>query len=324
MTITDVHNHIVPPGVLELMSSKPDYDVSYNDGQWDWHVDHNVQMVPQLYDVDAKLASLDEKGIGAAVVSPPPFMFFYQTPATDAMEFCTAYNEGSVLFTEKSNGRLRWLANVPMHNPDDAVVAYRAAVADGARGVGLGTSIGGARMDEPQFERFWAVAAEVGMPVMFHPAFNEAHAALAPYYLQNVIGNPLETTITIERLICAGVLARHPNLRLVLLHGGGNFPYQMGRLRHARTVRPELADSPVDLDAVLQQLWFDSITHDKQALQYLGFRVGASHVVLGTDLPFDMGQVDPVGELRAAFSEESMTIIAEKNPEVLFGDPQTA
>jgi aminocarboxymuconate-semialdehyde decarboxylase len=183
------------------------------------------------------------------------------------------------------------------------------AAAAGAVGVHVGTSIAGRRLDEPEFDGFWAAAAAAGLPVEIHPDFTyDRHPALAPYYLSNVIGLPLETTIAIERLICAGVLDRHPDLRLVLLHGAGFFPYQAGRLRHARTVRPELADSPADPWGYAGQVVIDTITHDAAALEYLISRVGAENVVLGTDIPFDMAPADPVGLLRAGARDEPAVV----------------
>jgi aminocarboxymuconate-semialdehyde decarboxylase len=195
---------------------------------------------------------------------------------------------------------------------------YRTAVADGARGAALGTSVAGRRLDEPDFERFWAIANEIGLPVLLHPAFNEPHRGLEPWYLQNVIGNPLETTVAVERLLCRGVLHRNPKLRLVLLHGGGTFPYQMGRLRHARAVRPDLENAPADILAPISRLYFDTITHDTTALRFLEHQVGEGNVVLGTDMPFDMAPKDPMAEIREAFTPDSVRRITEDNPDALF------
>jgi aminocarboxymuconate-semialdehyde decarboxylase len=117
--------------------------------------------------------------------------------------------------------------------------------------------------------------------------------------------------------MCAGVLDRHPGLRVLLLHSGGYFPYQAGRLRHASTVRPELP--AVDPWSYAGRLWFDTITHDAQALRYLVDRVGAEHVVFGTDLPFDMAPPDPVAEVRDALGDELAARVGEANPARLFG-----
>jgi aminocarboxymuconate-semialdehyde decarboxylase len=155
---------------------------------------------------------------------------------------------------------------------------------------------------------------------MIHPDPTAASASgLDAFYLINVVGMPLETTVTIKRLIGAGVLERHPGLRIVLLHGGGYFPYQAGRMRHARTVRPELAGAPADPWAALGQLWFDVITHDQDALRYLAERVGMQRVVLGTDLPLDMALPDPVSKVEAALGEAALHAVAERNAASLFG-----
>jgi aminocarboxymuconate-semialdehyde decarboxylase len=123
----------------------------------------------------------------------------------------------------------------------------------------------------------------------------------------------------VERLICAGVLARHSRVRLLLMHGGGFLPYQTGRLVHARSVRPELADAPVNAWEFFDRLYFDTITHDAQALRYLVERVGLDHVVLGTDLPFDMALATPVATLTDALTEAQIQAVAVTNPRQLFG-----
>jgi aminocarboxymuconate-semialdehyde decarboxylase len=196
---------------------------------------------------------------------------------------------------------------------------YASAVAAGAVGAAIGTSIAGRRLDEPEFGAFWAKADELGRPVLVHPVFNCPHPALGQWYLQNAIGNPLETTIVVERLICAGVFERYPRVRLVLMHGGGFLPYQTGRLVHARRVRPELVDTPVNAWDFFGRLYFDTITHDAQALRYLVERVGVGNVVLGTDLPFDMALTQPAAALAEALTPEQAEAVAIANPRRLFG-----
>jgi aminocarboxymuconate-semialdehyde decarboxylase len=222
-------------------------------------------------------------------------------------------------FCAHAPGRLHWLANLPMQAPGLAAGMYADAVAAGAVGAAIGTSIAGRRLDEADFEVFWAQADAIARPVLIHPAFNCRHPALDQWYLQNAIGNPLETTIVVERLICAGVLARHPRVRLLLMHGGGFLPYQTGRLVHARSVRPELDGAPVNAWEFFDRLYFDTITHDAQALRYLVERVGLDHVVLGTDLPFDMALATPVAALTDALTDAQAQAVAVTNPRRLFG-----
>jgi aminocarboxymuconate-semialdehyde decarboxylase len=206
-----------------------------------------------------------------------------------------------------------------MQDPPRAVQAYQAALRQGCVGAAIGTSIAGRRLDEPMFAEFWAAAGEAGQPVLVHPAFNQPHPGLDPYYLQNVIGNPLETTVMAERMICAGVFGRYPALRLVLLHGGGFLPYQAGRLAHASGVRPEIPVTATDVARAFSQMYFDTITHDLAALWYLVQRVGADHVLLGTDLPFDMALREPDVVLADAFDEPLREQIGAANAARLFG-----
>jgi aminocarboxymuconate-semialdehyde decarboxylase len=177
----------------------------------------------------------------------------------------------------------------------------------------VGTCIAGRRLDEEDYQPFWSAAERLQTPVLLHPAFNEANCGLEPFYFQNVIGNQLETTITIERLIASGVLSRHPDVTVVLVHGGGYFPFQAGRLKHATTVRAELRDAPADPWSFFGQIVVDTLTHDAQTLRHLISRVGRANVVMGTDSPFDMSTPEPMTMLSAVADEETVQAITEDN-----------
>jgi aminocarboxymuconate-semialdehyde decarboxylase len=315
----DVHNHVIPAEALDLLSRERGYGVTIDGDRWDGvhHVPFTI--AASFHDPAEKIAEMDRNGIGRAVVSSPPPLFFYEVSSDSGGALCDAANEGMAKFCATVPGRLRWLANLPMQDPPRAVQAYRAAITQGCVGAAIGTSIAGRRLDGPEFEEFWAGAEAIGRPVLMHPAFNEPHAGLAPYYLQNVIGNPLETTVAVERMICAGVFARHPQLTMVVLHGGGYLPYQAGRLAHACGVRPEIAIDAAEVWRAFSQLYFDTITHDLAALRYLAERVGTDHVLFGTDLPFDMALRDPDAVLAEAFGDAERRQIGAENPARVFG-----
>ncbi|MBO0772281.1 MAG: amidohydrolase family protein, partial [Actinobacteria bacterium] len=317
--LIDVHNHVMPAEALGLLRRDPRYGVTIEGDRWagGHHVPFTI--TASFHDPAAKLAEMDANGIGSAVVSCPPPLFCYHVSSDRGAVFCEAANDGMARFCAAGPGRLRWLANLPMQDPARAAECYREAAGRGAAGAAVGTSIAGRRLDEPAFEEFWATAAAIGRPVLIHPAFNEPHPGLEPYYLQNVVGNPLETTLTLERLICAGVLTRHPELRVVALHGGGYLPYQAGRLAHACGVRSEIPVTADDVWRAFGQLYFDTITHDVTALRYLAQRAGAGHVLLGTDLPFDMAMQAPAAVLAEAFAEPARHRIGAANAASLFG-----
>ncbi|HLI41902.1 MAG TPA: amidohydrolase family protein [Streptosporangiaceae bacterium] len=316
--LVDVHNHVMPAEALDLLRRDPGYGVTIDGDRWTGGHHVPFPIAASFHEPAEKLAEMDRNRIAVAVVSCPPPLFMYEVSGDRAAALCEAANEGMARICAAAPARLRWLANLPMQDPPRAVRAYRAAIGHGCAGAAIGTSIAGRRLDEPAFREFWEAAAAAGRPVLMHPAFNEPHAALEPYYLQNVIGNPLETTVAVERMICAGVFARHPRLALVVLHGGGYLPYQAGRLAHACGVRPEIPIDAAEVWRAFSRLYFDTVTHDPAALRYLVERVGADHVLLGTDLPFDMAQREPE-PLLAALGETARPQVGWLNASRLFG-----
>jgi aminocarboxymuconate-semialdehyde decarboxylase len=315
----DVHNHAIPERAIELLGRDPVYDAGVTDRVWSGGVHVRFEVVPSFTDPDAKLAELEDSEIEGAVVSAAPPLFYYHVEADAGEAMARAVNTGLAEMAAARPERLRWMATVPLQAPERAAAVLDDAVADGCVGIEIGTAAGpDRRLDDPALEPFWAAAERLRQPVMLHPAYTNPNPSLGDFYLENVIGFPMETTIAIERLICAGTLDDHPDLRLVLLHAGGFFPWQAGRLRHARTVRPELASSPADPWSYVGQVLFDPITHDPDALRYMVARLGAENIVLGTDLPFDMATPRPLDALRAACDEAALTAIAETNPSRLY------
>jgi aminocarboxymuconate-semialdehyde decarboxylase len=313
----------MPEPALELLRTEPVYGVELDGRRWSGGLHVDFEIVDSFVEAGPKLAELEAKGLDAAAVSVAPPLFYYHVDADAAGEpMARAVNRGLAELCAEAPERLRWLATVPLQAPERAVAVLEDAVAEGCVGVEIGTAVDGRRLDQPVFEPFWAAAERLGVPVTLHPAYGERYRALDAYYFENVLGFLFETTIAIERLIVSGVLDRHPGLRVVLLHGGGYFPYQVGRLRHAGTVRPELADAPRDPWSYRDRLFFDIITHEPAALAYLIERAGADRVVMGTDLPFDMAPPAPMELLEAAADSETARAVAERNPAALYGFPE--
>ncbi len=315
----DVHNHVISEAAMELLRTEPVYGVQLDGRKWSGGLHVDFEIADSFVEPDAKLAELDSKRIDAAIVSTAPPLLYHHVEAEAGEAMARAVNRGLAEFAAAAPDRFGWLASVPLQSPELAVSVLEDASKDGCLGVEIGTALPGRPLDEAELEPFWETAARRGLPVTIHPAYGEYSSALKPFYLTNVLGFLLDTTIAIERLIVAGVLDRHPDLQVVLMHGGGYFPYQVGRLRHATTVRPELADAPADPWSYSKRLFFDIITHDPAALAFLIDRAGADRVVLGTDLPFDMAPPDPIGLLEAAADGSDVETIAERNPAALYG-----
>jgi len=314
----DVHNHAVPREAIELLRSADGYPIQV-EGDFMEADRVRARLTPEFVDPETKLAQLARLGLEAAVVSGSPALFAYETDADRGLELCRAVNRGLATLCAHDLERLRWIAHVPLQAAEASVEALEEAAGAGAVGLHIGTSVAGTPLDRAGLDPFWSAAEAHGLTLMLHPAYNDPHPGLEGHHLQNAIGNLLETTIAAERLIVAGVLDRHPGLRLLLVHGGGYVPWQAGRLRHAAAVRPELEGAAADPCAYFGRVFVDTITHDAQVLRYLVERVGADAVVMGTDLPFDMATPDPLAALGQAVDEETARLITDEAPQRLFG-----
>jgi aminocarboxymuconate-semialdehyde decarboxylase len=188
-----------------------------------------------------------------------------------------------------------------MQAPEKAAAELRRAMTSlGLRGAMIGSNVGGKNLDDPSFEPLWAAAAELDAFFMIHPGNVAGMDRLRSYYLNNLIGNPVDTTIAAACLIFGGVLERHPNFKPVMVHGGGFTPYQGGRWVHGWHVRPEpkvhLKHSP---EKYLDRFRYDTICHSKPSLEFLIATAGADRVFLGSDYPYDMGMMDCVQHVRS-------------------------
>jgi aminocarboxymuconate-semialdehyde decarboxylase len=234
------------------------------------------------------------------VIAVPPPNFYYHLPAEVGADFATIQNDNLMALSDSQPDRFHVFGSLPLQ---DLAASQRELdrIADHprVRGVQIGSNIDGVDLDDPRFTPIWKALESRNFPVWIHPDQRSIAGAdrLKTYYLQNMIGIPLESTIAATKLIFGGVLERHPRLRFGFVHGGGLAPYQVGRFDHGWSVRPEpkafVAETkPSDY---FRTMFFDSLTHDPISLELLGKRVGWDHVVLGSDYPFDMASTDPVG-----------------------------
>jgi aminocarboxymuconate-semialdehyde decarboxylase len=318
----DIHNHGVPESVLEFFAAEPRFGIEITgEKHMSGGAEGEYELEPEFSDADAKVANLESHGLDGAVVSVDPPFFYYEVDAGAAAALGEVVNDGLREMAARRPGRLWWMATVPLQDPVLAAEVLAEQRRRGCVGVEIGTSTGSARLDEPHFEPFWAAASDLGVPVMIHPAYQHPHPGYNRFSLQNLIGNMYETTIAIERLIMAGVLDRHPGLTVVIVHSGGYFAFQQGRLRHGRKMRTSSfpSEAPTDPLEYVGRVRFDCLTHDRKALAFLIDQVGAPNMLMGTDLPCDMATPDPWDALVAASDEQTAARIAGDNVVELFG-----
>lgn len=308
MTVIDVHTHFIPPFVLE--------EAAREGGVFGVHAPAEGRLAhpegfqypvdPELHDAELKLSRMDEAGIDIAVLSLIPPLFFYEQPASEAVEFARRANDALASMVD-GHDRLFGLAHLPLQAPDEAAVEFDRAITElGFRGAQIGTAAGaGLPLDARELDPVYAAAERHGLPIMLHPSYVGLKPGLEDFYLTNTIGNPLETMIAAARLIHGGTLDRFPSLSPILVHAGGFLPYQLGRLDHAYSVRPE---PKVSLDRApseyLDRFYMDTITHADAQLDFLASLIGTERLVLGTDIPFDMGDPHPLDRIRRTSVDE--------------------
>jgi aminocarboxymuconate-semialdehyde decarboxylase len=253
----------------------------------------------ELWDTERRLHDMDAHGVDVQLLAPTVFTFFYQHEPALGLACAALQNDEIAAELRRHPGRFLGIGGVPLQAPELAAQELERCVTTlGLRGVMIGTHVRGRNLDDPALAPFWAKAAALGAFIFVHPHGGAGAERLGSYYLRNLVGLPFETTIAGASLVFGGVLERHPDLKVCLSHGGGFLPYQAGRLRHGYDVRPEarvnLAHPP---EQSLDRLFYDTILHAKPALEFLVSSVGAERVLLGSDYPFDMGNLDCVARI---------------------------
>jgi len=272
-------------------------------------------------DPETRLADMEAMGVDVQLVSLTPFHYFYWADAELAARVASLQNEHIAEVAAFRPDRFVGVGTLPLAHPELAIAEMKRVVALGFPAVEIGADVNGLDLDDNKFEPVWESLEESGLVVLLHPAgFTEARR-LTDYYLVNVIGVPLSTTIAVTRMILAGVFERHPDLRMVLVHGGGYLPFYWARTDHAFRHRPEMRgniDRPPS--GYLDRFHFDITVFDPDLIGHLVARFGAEKVLLGTDYPFDMGLTDPLAMLgETRLSQEQRAMIAGDNARALFG-----
>ena len=274
------------------------------------------------HDIARRFADMDAAEVDMQVLSATPQSYLYeQEPALTAA--CAAIqNEAIAGLVAAHPDRFLGIATLPMQSGELAAKELTRAVRTlKLRGAMIGSNVIGRNPDHPDLEPLWAAASTLEVPLIIHPVNVAGAERLRSYYLNNLIGNPLDTTIAAACLVFGGVLERHPKLNILLVHGGGFVPYQAGRWAHGWHVRGEpkvnIKQSP---EPWINRFYYDTILHSKESLAFLVQSVGASRVLLGSDYPYDMGTGECVRQVRAlSIPEADKATVLATRPWDLFG-----
>jgi aminocarboxymuconate-semialdehyde decarboxylase len=327
--VVDIHAHVVPPAlVAELAAGRlrfPHVEVrqqgsghvlSFNGGP------PTRPMAAGLTDAGRRAAWLAEQGIACQVVGGWLDIFGYELPADEGADWAVALTEAIAELAAAAarlpaGPRLIALGTVPLQDPGRAAAALHEGPVAHTPGVMIATRAGGRELDDPALTPFWEAAHAAGAVVFLHPGFAGATARYADFGLANGLARVEDSTVTLARLLYAGVPARYPNMKLIVAHGGGALPYVLGRLIRNHVIDPGGTADPLESFACL---YFDSVVFDPAALELLVAKAGADHVLLGSDYPFPIGDPAPRAVVeRAALPDRGLGQIFGGNAVRLLG-----
>jgi len=300
----DIHCHYLNPEVqAKLAPMNPgQYDPSRvyaNELTREVNVKQMKDRGPKLSTIEVRLKDMDRMGIDIQAVSPAPNQLSYWAEPGFGLEISKMVNDRLAEIVATWPDRFVGLGTVPLQNVDMAIAELERCVKKlGMRGVEINPNVNGMDLGDPRLglDRFFAKVQELGVIIFMHPLGFTQGERFTDHYFNNVIGNPLETSVAVSHLIFDGVMERHPRLKIVLPHAGGYLAHYWARMDHAHRARPDchtvIKKAPT---SYLRKFYFDTITFDRDMLRHLIDKWGDDHVLLGTDYPYDMGEVDPVG-----------------------------
>jgi aminocarboxymuconate-semialdehyde decarboxylase len=316
-TTIDIHAHVAVPAAAAFvqpyldLSKIPLAHFTTTDTK-QLNRQQEIDRRSRITQYDERLKDLDAMGIDMQIVMPPPPQCYVTLPIDIAVKAARIVNDGIAEYVIKYPDRFIPFGTVPMQDGKEAALELERVVHGlGFKGVQILTNVAGNEISDPAYAPFWAKAEELKTLVVIHPnGFTEGQR-LTRYYFNNVIGNPFETTLALHYLIFDGVLERHPNLKILAVHGGGYLPSYSGRIDHAWGARSDThASLPKPPTFYLKKVYFDTVVFTPYQLETLIRVFGTDQILMGTDYPFDMGEYDPVGHLASVGTLDQSTIAA--------------
>lgn len=300
----DVHAHFLPSEVPDMASLGGEGWVSLAPGEGgtldmirDGEFFRRIQ--PNCFDVDARLEDLDEQGLAMQALSTIPVMFGYGAPVEHALYMGSYLNDHLAGVVRDHPDRFIGLGTVPMQDIPAAIREMERCVNElGMVGIQIGSHVEGKNLDDSGIVDFFVAARDLDACVLVHPWDMMAGDRMERHWLPWLVGMPSESALAIASMILGGVFDRCEGLRVCFAHGGGSFPFILGRIVHGHSVRPDLVAtcterSPRDY---LDRFWVDTGVHDDKAFEYLLHVMGPDGIVLGSDQPFPLGEHRP-GEI---------------------------
>ncbi|HPG12278.1 MAG TPA: amidohydrolase family protein, partial [Chitinophagaceae bacterium] len=297
----DIHTHIMP-------EKMPNWTEKFGYGEF-IHLEHRnceacMMKADKLfrivenncYQPESRITEMDDTGVTIQVLSTIPVLFNYWAKPADGLETSRFFNDHIAETVSKNPERFIGIGTVPMQDVDLAVKEMERCVTElKMPGLEIGSNINGKNLSEKEFFPLYEEAEKLGCALFIHPWEMMGETQMEKYWLPWLVGMPAETSRAICSMIFGGVLEKFPNLRIAFAHGGGAFPYTLGRIEHGYKVRPDLTavDNPINPKNYIGKFWVDSLVHDKASFRYLLDMFGENKICMGSDYPFPLGEHKP-------------------------------
>ncbi len=304
----DVHAHILNEDTMQMIAKEaPSLGLKLTPIDKDFAL-FEVGGVPYkpyprgAWDLETRFKDMKAAEVDMHVLSITPQTFLYNTDASLNTTVAALQNDQLAKHVKDHPDRFYALGTLPMQAPEKAAAELtRVMTKLGHKGVQIGSNINAKNLDDPSFEPVWAAANEHKALIMVHPTQVAGMDRYKNYYLNNLIGNPLDSTIAVASVVFGGIVERYPNIKWFFVHGGGMAPWQAGRFSHGWKVRPEPKVHLKDHgpEKAMATLYYDTILHAQPQLECLVSLVGPDRVVLGSDYPYDMGTLECARQVKA-------------------------